>query len=83
MPQTKGIIGNLSRKKKGSRGFENQKLKVARLYEKIANCRADYLHKCSISLVRRYDTICIEDLNVKGMEKTITLAQGLHASGNV
>lgn len=68
---------HLSRKKKGSRGFENQKLKVARLHEKIANSRADYLHKCSISLVRRYDTICIEDLNVKGIEKNHRLAKSI------
>ena len=68
---------HLSRKKKGSRGFENQKLKVARLHEKIANSRADYMHKCSISLVRRYDTICIEDLNVKGMEKNHRLAKSI------
>ena len=68
---------HLSRKKKGSRGFENQKLKVARLYEKISNSRADYLHKCSISLVHRYDTICIEDLNVKGMTKNHRLAKSI------
>ena len=68
---------HLSRKKKGSRGFENQKLKVAKLYEKISNSRADYLHKCSISLVRRYDTICIEDLNVKGMERNHHLAKSI------
>lgn len=66
---------HLSRKKKGSRGFENQRLKVSRLHEKIANSRSDYLHKCSISLVRRYDTICIEDLNVKGMVKNHRLAK--------
>ena len=68
---------HLSRKKKGSRGFENQKLKVARIHEKIANSRADYLHKCSISLVRRYDTICIEDLNVKGMVRNHRLAKSI------
>ena len=68
---------HLSRKKKGSRGFENQKLKVARLHEKINNSRADYLHKCSVSLVRRYDTICIEDLNVKGMERNHRLAKSV------
>ena len=68
---------HLSRKKKGSIGFENQKLKVARIHEKIANSRADYLHKCSISLVRRYDTICIEDLNVKGMERNHHLAKSI------
>ena len=68
---------HLSRKKKGSKGFENQKLKVARLYEKISNSRADYLHKCSISLIRRYDTICIEDLNVKGIVKNHRLAKSV------
>ena len=68
---------HLSRKKKGSRGHESQRLKVARLHEKISNCRADYLHKCSISLVKRYDAICIEDLNVKGMVKNHTLAKSI------
>jgi len=68
---------HLSRKKKGSRGFENQRLKVARLYEKISNSRTDYLNKCSISLVRRYDTICIEDLNVKGMIRNHNLAKSI------
>ena len=68
---------HLSRKKKGSKRFENQRLKVTKLHEKIANSRADYLHKCSISLVRRYDTICIEDLNVKGMTKNHRLAKSI------
>ena len=68
---------HLSRKKKGSSEYENQRLKVARLHEKISNSRADYLHKCSISLVRRYDTICIEDLNVKGMERNHRLAKSI------
>nr|DAK15744.1 MAG TPA: endonuclease [Ackermannviridae sp.] len=68
---------HLSRKVKGSRGFESQKLKVSRLHEKISNSRADYLHKCSIYLVHRYDTICIEDLNVKGMERNHRLAKSI------
>ncbi len=68
---------HLSRKVKGSKGFENQRLKVSRLHEKISNSRADYLHKCSISLVRRYDTICIEDLNVKGMTKNHRLSKSI------
>nr|DAK84271.1 MAG TPA: endonuclease [Caudoviricetes sp.] len=68
---------HLSRKKKDSKGFENQRLKVAKIHEKISNSRADYLHKCSISLVRRYDTICIEDLNVKGMMRNHRLAKSI------
>ena len=72
---------HLSRKLKGSRGFENQKLKVTKLHEKIANSRADYLHKCSISIIRRYDTICIEDLNVKGMVRNHRLSKSIADAG--
>ena len=72
---------HLSRKKKGSRRYENQRLKAARLHEKITNCRADYLHKCSISLIRKYDTICIEDLNVKGMKRNHHLAKSITDAG--
>jgi putative transposase len=66
---------HLSRKKKGSRGSENQRLKVARLHEKISNCRRDTLHKVSMELVRDYDIICIETLNVSGMLKNRKLAK--------
>ena len=67
----------LSRKKKGSNEYENQRLKVAKLHEKISNCRKDYLHKCSYSLISKYDTICIEDLNVKGMLRNHKLAKSI------
>lgn len=68
---------HLSRKKKGSNGYENQRLKVAKLYEKVSNCRMDYLHKCSHTLISNYDTICIEDLNVKGMLRNHKLAKSI------
>ena len=68
---------HLSRKKKGSNEYEKQRLKVAKLYEKVSNCRVDYLNKCSIYLVRRYDIICIEDLNVKGMVRNHHLAKSI------
>lgn len=68
---------HLSRKNKGSRGYENQRLKVAMLHEKVANSRYDYLHKCSASLVREYDTICVEDLDIKSMEKSHRLAKSI------
>ena len=66
---------HLSRKQKGSRQYEKQRLKVARIHEKIANCRADNMHKVSTELVRQYDIICVEDLNVKGMVKNHKLAK--------
>jgi len=66
---------HLSRKEKGSRGFEKQKLKVSKIHEKITNSREDTLHKVSRELVESYDLISVEDLNVKGMVKNHKLAK--------
>jgi len=60
---------SLARKKKGSKSRERQRLKVAKLYQKVTNQRMDYLHKISTYLVNTYDTICIEDLSVESMLK--------------
>jgi len=57
----------LSRKAKGSRNRAKAKLKLARLHARIANIRRDSLHQLSTSITRRFHTIGIEDLNVKGM----------------
>jgi len=57
----------LSRKAKGSRNHAKAKLKLARLHARIANIRRDSLHQLSTSITRRFHTIGIEDLNVKGM----------------
>jgi len=66
---------NLSRKVKGSNNYKEQKLKVVRLYKKITNSRVDNLHKISTELVKKYDTIFLEDLNIKGMVKNHKLAK--------
>ena len=73
--QLKKAQQHLSRKQKGSNGFEKQKLKVAKIHEKIANCRLDTLHKVSKQLVSEYDVIVCEDLNVKGMIKNHRLSK--------
>ena len=73
--QLKKAQQHLSRKQKGSNGFEKQKLKVAKIHEKIASCRLDTLHKVSIELVKNYDLISVEDLNVKGMVKNHKLSK--------
>lgn len=57
----------LSRKVKGSRNRAKAKMGLAKLHARIANLRRDSLHKLSSSITRRFDTIGIEDLNVKGM----------------
>ena len=73
--QLKKAQQHLSRKQKGSNGFEKQKLKVAKIHEKIASCRLDTLHKVSKKLVLEYDVIVCEDLNVKGMIKNHKLSK--------
>lgn len=67
----------LSRKSKDSKRREKAIIKVARQYEKITNQRNDDLHKATTELVRNYDLICIEDLNVKGMMKNHKLAKAI------
>ena len=66
---------HLSRKKPGSNGRRRQRLKVSAIHEKIANTRHDLLHKISTRITNEYDTICVEDLNVKGMMKNRKLAK--------
>jgi len=66
---------HLSRKTKGSNTYEKQRLKVAKLYKKITNSRLDNLHKVSTELIKKYDTIILEDLNVKGMIKNHKLSK--------
>ena len=72
---------HLSRKQKDSHQSEKQRLKVARIHEKISNSRKDILHKISTKLVRSYDLICLEDLNVKGMVKNHKLAKHISDCG--
>ena len=62
----------LARRTKGSSNWNKQKVKVAKVHQKIKNSRADYLHKLSKKLVFKYNAICIEDLDLKSMDKRIT-----------
>ena len=69
-----------ARTQKGSNRHQVMRLKVARQYRKITNCRTDFLHKLSTDLVRRYDTICLENLNVEGMMKNHNLAMSIQSA---
>lgn len=71
----------LSRCVKGSKGSEKQRKVIAAIHEKIANQRNDFLHKFTTGLVRRYDTIVMEDLNVSGMIKNHKLARSISEQG--
>jgi len=65
----------LSKKKEQSNNRNKQRVKVAKIYEKIANQRLDFLHKLSINYVNNYDMIAIENLGIKGMVRNRSLSR--------
>ena len=67
----------LSRKPKGSSNRNKARIKVARLFEKISNQRKDFLQRLSTELIRKYDIICMEDLQVKNMVRNHKLARNI------
>ena len=69
----------LSHKQKGSSNRNKARIRVARLQEHIANKRKDNLHKITYALTHdsQVRTICMEDLNVKGMQRNHRLAQAV------
>ena len=71
----------LAKKTKRSRNREKIRHQIARLHERIANRRQDFLHKLSTDLMHRFDTVCIEDLNVAGMAQNHALARRIAQSG--
>jgi putative transposase len=72
---------SLSRKQKGSSNRRKARAKLARLHARIANIRSDALHKLTTEITRRFHTIGIEDLNVRGMAKNRRLARSIADMG--
>lgn len=71
-----------SKKTKGSNRQKKAYKKVAILHEKVRNKRKDYIHKFTSKLINdnQVNTICLEDLNVKGMVKNHNLAKSINDS---
>ena len=67
----------LSRKVKGSVRREKAKKRIARLHARVADVRADAIHKATTMIAGNYSTVCIEDLNVAGMMKNHHLARSV------
>ena len=59
----------LSRKKKGSKARKVSKIKVAKIYQKVTNKRTDFQFKLALDLVKRYDYLFFETLNLEEMKK--------------
>ena len=71
----------LSHKQKGSSNRNKQRIKVARLNEKITNIRKDYLHKISHKLVCENQVIVSENLQISNMVKNHKLAKSISDCG--
>ncbi|MGP6140764.1 IS200/IS605 family element RNA-guided endonuclease TnpB [Jeotgalibaca sp. A127] len=65
------------RKLSESKNYQKQRVKVARIHERISHARADYLQKISTEIVKNHDVIGIEDLQVFGMLKNKRLSKGI------
>lgn len=65
------------RKLSDSKNYQKQRLKVAKIHEKIANQRKDFLNKLSTTLIKNHDVICIEDLSSKNLMKNHKLAKSI------
>lgn len=71
----------LSHKAKGSNNWNKQRIKVARIHEKIHNTRIDNLHKISHKLVSENQVIVSEDLSISNMVKNRNLAKAISDCG--
>ncbi len=77
LDKVKKLQRSLLHKTKGSKNRDKARRKLALAHEQVTNRRNDFLHKVTSYLANNYDTICLEDLNVKGMIKNHHLAQSL------
>ena len=71
----------LSKMQNGSNNRNKQRIKVAKLHEKAANQRKDFLHKQSRQITNAYDCVCIEDLNMKAMAQSLNFGKSVSDNG--
>ena len=71
----------LSRRSEGSNRYLKQRYKIAVLHEKVKNQRKDFLHKLSTLTAKKYDMVCVEDLNMKAMSRSLNFGKSVHDNG--
>lgn len=71
----------LSKMQKGSKNRDKQRIKVAKLHEKAANQRKDFLHKQSRQITNAYDCVCVEDLDMKAMSQALNFGKSVSDNG--
>ena len=76
--QLQKLSRRLAKKQKGSNNRNKARVKLARLEEHIANSRKDWIEKESLRLVKTYEKIVVEDLNLKGISKFLRNAKNMN-----
>ena len=71
----------LSLMEKDSSNRKKQRIKVAKLHEKVANQRKDFLHKQSRQIANEYDCVCIENLDMKAMSQALNFGKSVSDNG--
>ena len=71
----------LSNKQKGSNNRNKQRVRIAKVFERLTNQKIAYIHSVVNELLTYYDTVFMEDLNVKGMLKNRNLAKAIQEIG--
>ncbi|MFK4465313.1 RNA-guided endonuclease TnpB family protein [Bacillus sp. RC252] len=71
----------LARRVQGSARFNKQRICVAKLHEKVANQRKNFLHHKSKELATHFDVVAIEDLNIKGMSQALRFGKSVADNG--
>lgn len=71
----------LFNKKKGSSNWNKQRIRVAKIKEKISNQRKSFLHHKSKELATNYDAVVIEDLDMKGMSRALNFSKSVADNG--
>ena len=79
--QVRRLQRQISRKVKGSNNRKKAQIRIARLYERITNKKDAYIHYITNELLTYFDTIFMENLNVKGMMKNHHLAKAIQEVG--
>ena len=77
----KKLQRQLSKKQKGSNNRYKQRVRIAKVFEKLSNQKDAYIHSVVNELLTYYDTVFMEDLNVKGMMKNHKLAKSMQEVG--
>ena len=71
----------LSKMQKSSNNRRKQRIKVAKLHEKVSNQRKDFLHKQSRQITNVYDCVCIEDLDMKAISQSLKFGKSVSDNG--